>query len=130
VHVPASHPLAERSHVAIEDLAEETILVAASHDSTGFSAQVLAAFAQAGVTPRTRPDPYPDLGLQAVREGLGIVVYARSAFPERLEGSAFVPLEPPLALPFQLAVRTGAAGAPVRAVVAIARGLHAQVAAR
>ena len=29
----------------------------------------------------TRPDPYPDLGLQAVREGLGVVVYVRGAFP-------------------------------------------------
>jgi DNA-binding transcriptional LysR family regulator len=124
VHVPAGHPLATRPSVALHDLAEETILVAASHDSTGFSARVLSAFARAGVTPRTRADPYPDLGLQALREGLGIVIYARSAFPEQLDGSAFVPLEPPVALPFHVAVRSGASGTPVRVVLDVARALH------
>jgi DNA-binding transcriptional LysR family regulator len=129
VHLPAEHPLAQRPVLTAADLAQETVLVAASHDSTGFSARVRSAFAAAGVEPRTRPDPYPDLGLQAVREGLGVVVYARSAFPERLEGSAFVPFAPPLALPFHLAIRAGSAGAPARAgapvriVTEIARAL-------
>ena len=121
VHLPAGHPLASRPHVTARDLAGETVLVAASQDSTGFSELVLAAFAREGVTPRTRPDPYPDLGLQSVREGLGVVVYARSAFPERLAGSAFVPLDPPLGLPFHLAVRAGATGTPLRTVLAVAR---------
>src|SRR4051794_5122260 len=74
VHLPAAHPLAARSRVTARDLAGETVLVAASHDSTGYSERVLGAFARAGVVPRTRPDPYPDLGLQAVREGAGVVL--------------------------------------------------------
>lgn len=105
VHVPADHALATRSSVAPQDLAGETVLVAAGTDSGGFTARVRAALA--GVAVDTRPDPYPDLGLQAVREGLGIVVYVRSAFPDELPGSAFVPLEPPLTLPFHLAWRAG-----------------------
>jgi DNA-binding transcriptional LysR family regulator len=117
VHLPADHALAEREALTLSDLASETILVAASPDSGGFSARVLDAFAGAGLSPRTRADPYPDLGLQAVRAGLGVVVYARGAFPERLEGSAFVPLVPDLPLPFHLAVRPTASGAAVRAVV-------------
>ena len=123
VHLPADHPLATRSHVSLQDLAGETILVAASRDSIGFTARVLTAFAEAGIAPKTRPDPYPDLGLQAVREGLGVVVYARSAFPDQLAGSAFVPLEPPLPLPFQLAVREEKKSGPLRGVLAIAESL-------
>lgn len=110
VHLPADHRLAQRDSLALADLEEETILVSASRDSAGFSNRVLGAFAEAGIAPRTRVDPYPDLGVRAVREGLGLVVYARSAFPERLAGSAFVPLEPPLTLPFHLVAREAGSG--------------------
>jgi len=55
-----------------------------------------------------------------VREGLGVVVYSRSAFPRELEDSAFVPLSPPLGLPFHLAARKGEHGATVRAILGIA----------
>jgi DNA-binding transcriptional LysR family regulator len=123
VHLPADHRLADRASLTLPELAEETILVAASHDSSGFSARVLSAFAELGLTPPTRVDPHPDLGLQAVRQGLGVVVYARSAYPDALDGSAFVELRPPLGLPFHLASRAGATGAPVGTVQAIARGL-------
>ena len=51
------------------------------------------------------------------------MIYARSAFPERLAGSTFVRLDPPLSLPFQLVVREGPKSAAVEAVVSIARGL-------
>jgi DNA-binding transcriptional LysR family regulator len=125
VHLPDSHPLAARTQLSLADLAEETILVASSHDSGGFTERVLAAFAAAGIAPRTRPDPYPDLGLQAVRERLGVVVYARGAYPDRLPGSAFVPLVPPVRLPFELATRQGAAGGALRAVAEAARTLAA-----
>lgn len=123
VHLPADYRLADRASLTLPELAEETILVAASHDSRGFSARVLSAFAELGLTPPTRVDPHPDLGLQAVRQGLGVVVYARSAYPDALDGSAFVELRPPLGLPFHLASRAGATGAPVGTVQAIARGL-------
>ncbi|HEV8054500.1 MAG TPA: LysR family transcriptional regulator [Candidatus Limnocylindrales bacterium] len=123
VHLPAGHPLASRPQLMLPELAEETILVAGSRDSVGFTDRILSAFTELGIAPRTRADPYPDLGLQAVREGLGLVIYARSAFPERLAGSTFVRLDPPLSLPFQLVVREGPKSAAVEAVVSIARGL-------
>ena len=120
VHLRADHPLAGRSVLTLADLAGETILTAASRDSGGFTDRILTAFASAGVAPRTLADPYPDLGLQAVREGLGVVIYARGAFPPDLAGSVFVALEPPLELPFHLASRSGAASAPLRMLLAIA----------
>lgn len=123
VHLPAAHPLASRPKLTLPELAGETILVAASRDSSGFTDRVLRAFTHLGIAPRTRADPYPDLGLQAVRESLGLVIYARSAFPDQLAGSAFVPLDPPLPLPFQLVARPGPRSAPVEAVLEIARGL-------
>jgi len=122
VHGPATHPLADHASVKLEELANEPILVAASSDSSGFTDRVTTAFAQHGIRPRTQPDPYPDLGVQAVREGLGVVVYARSAFPPELPGSAFVPIEPPVLLPFHLAWRSRN---PARSVAAIVEaGLH------
>jgi DNA-binding transcriptional LysR family regulator len=128
VHLPADHPLAQRPGLSVDDVAGETILVAASSESAGFTNLVLAAFADRGIVPRTLADPYPDLGLQAVRERLGVVVYARSAFPAELDGSAFVPLRPPLCLPYHLAYRTESNSAPISAVRAIAAGLHASTA--
>jgi DNA-binding transcriptional LysR family regulator len=125
VHLPDSHALATRAELTLPDLAGETILVAAGHDSGGFTDLVLGAFTAAGITPHTRPDPYPDLGLQAVREHLGVVIYVRGAFPDPLPGSAFVPLMPPVLLPFHLASRDDAPRAPLRAVLAAAETLSA-----
>jgi DNA-binding transcriptional LysR family regulator len=124
VHLPADHLLAGRAGLSLRDLAGETVLVAASHDSTGFTGRVMAAFEQAGITPATRVDPYPDLGLQAVRERLGVVVYARSAFPETVDGSAFVPIVPRLALPFHLAAATRAKSAALDEILDVARALR------
>jgi DNA-binding transcriptional LysR family regulator len=69
---------------------------------------------------------YPDLGLQAVREGLGVVVYVRSAFPEEVPGSVFVPVEPVVMFPFSLAWRAGARSAALDAVLDVARSLGAE----
>jgi DNA-binding transcriptional LysR family regulator len=123
VHVPSDHRLAGRPTVALADLADETILVASSAESSGFTQRVLAAFDAAGITPRTRSDPYPDLGLQAVREGVGVVVYARCAFPPTLAGSAFVPLDPAVRLPFHLGWRARPQTAALQAVLHAAREL-------
>jgi DNA-binding transcriptional LysR family regulator len=123
VHLPVGHPLAPREALSLADLASETILVAASRESGGFTDRVLTAFADAGATPRTAVDPYPDLGLQAVREGVGVVVYVRSAYPPGLEGSVFVALAPPVTLPFHLAWRSGARGRALDAVLAAAQAL-------
>jgi DNA-binding transcriptional LysR family regulator len=106
VHLPAEHPLAKRAQLSLTDLADETVLIAGGRDSDGFTDRVQGFFASAGMTPRTAPDPYPDLGLRAVRERVGVVVYVRSAYPPKLPGAAFVALHPLLTLPFHLAWRT------------------------
>jgi DNA-binding transcriptional LysR family regulator len=124
VHLPSQHPLADRPLLTLQDLRDETILVAATEDSKGFSNRVLSAFRTSGITPRTLADPYPDLGLQAVREGLGVVIYPRSAFPAELDGSAFVPLTPPVEMPFHLAHRAAPKTAAVRSVLQVARTLE------
>ena len=121
VHLRSDHPLASRSSVALEELAGETLLVAESLDSGGFTARVIEMCSTRGFTPATRPDPYPDLGLQAVREGLGVVVYVRGAFPDEVPGSVFVPVEPVATFPFSLAWRSR--GAALDAVLAVARSM-------
>lgn len=120
VHLPAGHPLAHRERLALADLAQETVLLAASTDSSGYTRRVRAALEQAGVQPDTRPDPHPDLGTRAVHEGLGVVLYVRGAFPPQMPRSAFVPLDPPLTFPFHLATRTGTLSPIVREVVRLA----------
>ena len=124
VHLPLGHPLASRPSLALEELAGETLLVAESVESGGFTARVLELCAARGFSPLTRPDPYPDLGLQAVREGLGVVVYVRSAFPADVPGSVFVPVAPPASFPFSLAWRAGGRSAAMDAVLAVARSLR------
>jgi DNA-binding transcriptional LysR family regulator len=117
-HVRDDHPLARRPHVALGELAGETLLVAGGEDSPGYTAAVLDACRAAGFEPHTRPDPYPDLGTQAVREGLGLVLYVRTAFGPRLEGSVLVPVEPVVTLPFALVWREDARSAALDAVLA------------
>jgi len=119
VHLRSDHPLAAHSSVRLEELARETLLVAESAESGGFTSRVLEMCRARGFEPVVRPDPYPDLGLQGVREGLGVVVYVRGAFPDEVPGSAFVPVEPAPHFPFSLAWRdaplSGALDAVLRA---------------
>ena len=123
VHTRADDVLAGRSSLRLDELADRVVLVADSRESGGFTDRVTELFRAAGVSPRTRPDPYPDLGLQAVREGLGVVVYVRSAFPPDVEGSAFVPVAGDAAFPFSLAWRARPRSAALDAVLAAARSL-------
>ena len=118
VHMRDDHPLAGRASVGLEELAEETFLVADSVESGGFTDRVLEMCRVRGFEPKTRPDPYPDLGLQAVREGLGMVIYVRSAFPPEVTGSAFVPVKPLETFPFTLAWKAGVRSSAISAVLA------------
>jgi DNA-binding transcriptional LysR family regulator len=118
VHMRDDHPLAGRASVGLEELAEETFLVADSVESGGFTDRVLEMCRVRGFEPNTRPDPYPDLGLQAVREGLGMVIYVRSAFPADVTGSAFVPVKPLETFPFTLAWKAGVRSSALSAVLA------------
>jgi DNA-binding transcriptional LysR family regulator len=118
VHVRADHPFARRASVALDELAGETLVVAGGPDSPGYTAAVVARCRAAGFEPSTRPDPYPDLGGQAVREGLGVVLYVAGAFGAELEGTTLVPVVPEVTLPFVLAWRPEARSAALDAVLA------------
>jgi DNA-binding transcriptional LysR family regulator len=122
VHLRSDHPLAGRSSLALEELADETFLVAEGSESGGFTERVVELCRARGFEPKVAPDPYPDLGLQAVREGRGVVVYVRGAFPPDVPGSAFVPVEPAVGLPFGLAVRPAPRPAALEAVLRAIQG--------
>jgi DNA-binding transcriptional LysR family regulator len=62
-----------------------------------------------------------------VRDGLGVVVYVRSAFPADVPGSVFVPVEPVVTFPFSLAWRAGARSAALDAVLEVAREIEGKV---
>jgi DNA-binding transcriptional LysR family regulator len=126
VHLRADHVLASRASVSLEELVGETLLVAESADSGGFTGRVLELCRARGFEPTTRPDPYPDLGLQAVREGLGVVVYVRGAFPAELPGSAFVPVSPPAGFAFSLVWRDAPRSGALDAVLAAIRAAAGQ----
>jgi DNA-binding transcriptional LysR family regulator len=117
VHVRADHPFARRASVALDELAGETLVVAGGPDSPGYSAAVVARCRAAGFEPSTLPDPYPDLGGQAVRAGLGVVLYVGGAFGAELEGTTLVPVVPEVTLPFVLAWRAQARSAALEAVL-------------
>lgn len=124
LHVDTSHRLASRSSVALDELRDEMLIVAGGPDSTGYTTTVVELCRAVGFEPRTLPDPYPDLGLQAIRDRLGVVVYARTAFAPDLEGSAFVPIDPPITLPFDLLWRRGIMTGALEAALRVARGLR------
>ncbi len=114
------HPLAERESVALAELADETFVVGGGPGSPGFTTVVTSLCRDAGFEPRVVADPYPDLGLTAVRNGLGVVLYVRGAFGPEVPGSAFVPVRPEVTLPFDLLWRSGRRSASLDAVLAAA----------
>ena len=121
VHVWADHPLAARESVELVDLRDETLLVAGGPDSPGFTEKVLALCREAGFEPDTIPDPYPDLGLQAVRERLGVAVYVGTAFSGEPTDTRLVPIRGGVTLPFHLAWAEAARSAALDALIEAAR---------
>ena len=124
VHVPEDHPLARRDSVRLEELADETFIVAGSPDSPGYTQTVFELCRAAGFEPQAVQDPYPDLGLQAVRDGLGVVLYVRSAFGPEMPGSAFLPVDGDASFPFDLLLRRGARSGAIEATLEVARALR------
>lgn len=120
LHVRDDHPLAGRREVALAELAAETLIVAGGPDSPGFTSMVIALCEKAGFTPTTLADPYPDLGVQAVREALGVVVYVPSAFDGTPEGGRLIPIRDDATLPFALAWRRNSRSAAAAALAASA----------
>jgi DNA-binding transcriptional LysR family regulator len=124
LHVGKAHRLATAESVALADLADETLIVAGGPESSGYTSKVVELCRAAGFEPTTIPDPYPDLGVQAIREGLGVVIYPRTAFSQQLDGSVFVPIEPAVTLPFDLLWRRGPRSGALDTALDVVRALR------
>ena len=72
VLLPADHPLARRSRLRLRELAQTPFVLFPRVHNPGFYDRMLAAFAQAGVTPRIAEEVWPRAnGIGLVRAGLG-----------------------------------------------------------
>lgn len=72
VLLPSDHPLAARPVVRLRDLAATPFVLFPRVHNPGFYDRMLAAFAQAGVTPRIAEEVWPRAnGIGLVRAGLG-----------------------------------------------------------
>lgn len=118
-YIEHSNTLARRQSVSLAELAGERILIGSS-SRDGYSQALLALFAQDGLEPEVLPDPYPDAGLLAAAEGLGIAVGAPMGQRAAVTGLACVPVEPTRTLPYHLIVgRSDASAALERTLTAI-----------
>ncbi|MEN0014608.1 MAG: LysR substrate-binding domain-containing protein [Solirubrobacteraceae bacterium] len=127
VHIAAAHPLAQRgTPVSLSDLRDEPFIVAGSEDSSGWTSAVLDACAAAGFTPKTVPDPYAHLGMRAVKEGLGVVLYPRVAFAEHLGDSVLLELVEPVTFPFALIWPEHRRSGTIDAILGAAREIRAR----
>jgi DNA-binding transcriptional LysR family regulator len=72
VLLPADHPLAHRSRLRLRELAQTPFVLFPRLHNPGFYDRMLAAFAQAEVTPRIAEEVWPRAnGIGLVRAGLG-----------------------------------------------------------
>ncbi len=72
VLLPTAHPLARRTTLRLRDLATTPFVLFPRAHNPGFYDRILAAFAEAGVTPRIAEEVWPRVnGVGLVRAGLG-----------------------------------------------------------
>jgi DNA-binding transcriptional LysR family regulator len=73
VLLPGDHPLANKTNLKLRDLAQTPFVLFPRALNTGFYDRILAAFSQAGVTPRIAEEVWPRAnGIGLVRAGLGV----------------------------------------------------------
>lgn len=104
-YVAQDHRLSGAGRVALADLAEDPIVVGSGSASAGFTNALLGVLRGNGIEPRTVADPYPDLGLLAAAEGLGVTIGLATRLDGRIRGLAAVELDPAVTLPFDLVWR-------------------------
>ncbi|MGW1783965.1 LysR family substrate-binding domain-containing protein [Streptomyces sp. NPDC002143] len=91
--LPAGHRLADRSRIALEELAGEPFVVHPSRDRSSMHGRVLAACARAGFV----PSPSTEVGETStlvvfVAAGHGVALVPESVQSLRLDGVVYVPL--------------------------------------
>jgi len=122
--IPSSSPLSKRRQLSIRDLANEPFVM------SRYTSEALlrAAYARHQLTPRVRFE-VQDLGtlISMVREGLGLSIVPRIAFPAALPGVTLVPVTPRIHRELGLAIRDPEHAAPaLRAFVRSAEEVAAK----
>jgi DNA-binding transcriptional LysR family regulator len=109
VLVPASHPLAGCSEVALAAVAEHPVGLHRREDNPAHYDLVVSAFQDAGLSPRLVERPIAfDPTMRAVREGDGIAIVGVSSAVGLAGDLRWIPLaEPAPRLPIQLVLRDG-----------------------
>lgn len=96
VLLPAEHPLARAKKLRLRDLAGTPFVMFPRAHNPGFYDRVLAAFQQAGVTPRIADEVWPRANaIGLVRAGLGATFMAPSETKQLPEEVAFRVLDGP-----------------------------------
>jgi DNA-binding transcriptional LysR family regulator len=96
VLLPAEHPLAKARKLRLRDLGATPFVMFPRAHNPGFYDRVLAAFAQAGVTPRIADEVWPRANaIGLVRAGLGATFMAPSEAKQLPDEVVFRPLEGP-----------------------------------
>jgi len=95
VAVSGDHPLAERTSVALADLAGETFALVDARDGAGYNHAVADLCRAAGFEPRTPPSPHGPMAWEtAVRGGRCVGLTTRSAAPSTARGVRLLELRP------------------------------------
>ena len=121
--LPAAHPLAAASAVALADLAGETFVAYPRAEGAGLYDAIIAACHGAGFSPRIGHEtPQMIATLSLVAAGLGVSIVPASLTRMRLDGVEYRPLagEPQPRAQLNLAVRRGDPSAAVRRFVSTA----------
>lgn len=93
VLLPADHPLASQSTLRLRDLADTPFVLFPRSHNPGFYDRILAAFAQAKVTPRIAEEVWPRANaIGLVRSGLGATFMCPSETRQLPPEVAFRPL--------------------------------------
>ena len=96
VLLPADHVLAKAKSIRLRDLADTPFVMFPRSHNPGFYDRVLAAFQQAGVTPRIADEVWPRANaIGLVRAGLGATFMCPSEARQLPDEVAFRPLEGP-----------------------------------
>lgn len=96
VLLPADHKLAHAKKLRLRDLAETPFVMFPRAHNPGFYDRVLAAFQQAGVTPRIADEVWPRANaIGLVRAGLGATFMAPSEARQLPDEVAFRPIDGP-----------------------------------
>ena len=96
VLLPADHALAKAKKIRLRDLGATPFVMFPRAHNPGFYDRVLAAFAQAGVTPRIADEVWPRANaIGLVRAGLGATFMAPSEAKQLPEEVVFRPLDGP-----------------------------------